>query len=100
MPEEKYRTLADHMADVVYTYADEYKERGIAEGLNPKNIVVSGNPAVDTLQRFYFSKKEKFKKMATDEFFAKRGIEKNNYYFSEPFLFWDIHYFLVFQLSL
>ncbi len=81
MPEEKYRSLADHMADVIYTYADEYKERGIAEGLNPKYIVVSGNPAVDTLERFYFSRKNKFEKMATEKFFAERGIEKNKYYF-------------------
>src|SRR5207244_614172 len=81
MPEEKYRTLADHMADVIYTYAQEYKDRGIAEGLNPKYIVVSGNPAVDILQKFYFSKIEKFKKMSTDEFFAQRDIKKNNYYF-------------------
>lgn len=81
MPEEKYRTLADHMADVVYTYAQEYKDRGVKEGLNPKYIVVSGNPAVDILNEFYFSKKEHFLKLATKEFFDKRGIEKNNYYF-------------------
>lgn len=81
MPEEKYRTLADHMADVIYTYAQEYKDRGIAEGLNPKYIVVSGNPAVDILNRFYFSKKASFDELATDDFFTKRGIKKNEYYF-------------------
>src|SRR3989344_6931566 len=81
MPEEKYRTLADHLADVIYTYAQEYKDRGVAEGLNPKYIVVSGNPSVDMLQRFYFKRKEEFDKMASDEFFAKRKIQKNKYYF-------------------
>jgi len=81
MPEEKYRMLADHLADVIYTYAQEYKERGIAEGLNPKFIVVSGNPAVDILNRFYFPRKEYFEKLANTMFFKKRGIEKNNYYF-------------------
>ncbi|MEK7572922.1 MAG: UDP-N-acetylglucosamine 2-epimerase (non-hydrolyzing) [Patescibacteria group bacterium] len=81
MPEEKYRTLADHLADVIYTYAEEYKNRGIAEGLNPKYIVVSGNPSVDMLQRFYFKRKRKFDEMADNEFFAERGIEKNKYYF-------------------
>lgn len=81
MPEEKYRTLADHLADVIYTYADEYKERGVAEGLNPKYIVVSGNPAVDILNRFYFSRKNYFSNLASNDFFEKRGIEKNNYYF-------------------
>jgi UDP-N-acetylglucosamine 2-epimerase len=81
MPEEKYRTLGDHMADVIYTYADEYKERGVAEGLNPKYIVVSGNPAVDNLNRFYFSRKKYFDKLASDDFFAKHKIKKNEYYF-------------------
>ncbi len=80
MPEEKYRTLADHLADVIYTYADEYKERGIAEGLNPNNIVVVGNPVVDILNRFYFAQKERLEKMATKTFFQSRGIADGNYY--------------------
>ncbi|MEK7533754.1 MAG: UDP-N-acetylglucosamine 2-epimerase [Patescibacteria group bacterium] len=81
LPEEKYRTLADHLADVIYTYAQGYKDQGIAEGLNPKYIVVTGHPGIDILERFYFSKKVKLEKMATEEFFAKRGLQKNNYYF-------------------
>ncbi len=80
MPEEKYRTLADHLADVIYTYADEYKDRGIAEGLNPRNIVVVGNPAVDILNKFYFSQKERLENMATKEFFQSRGVEDGKYY--------------------
>lgn len=79
MPEEKYRTLADHMADVIYTYAQEYKDRGIAEGLNPRNIVVTGHPVIDLLDTYYFSQEKRLKKIATDEFFTKRGIERNNY---------------------
>ncbi len=80
MPEEKYRTLADHMADVIYTYATEYKERGVAEGLNPKFIVVTGHPVVDLIDKYYFSQKEKLEKLATREFFAKRNIEDGKYY--------------------
>ncbi len=80
MPEEKYRTLTDHLSDVIYTYADEYKERGVAEGLNPKNIVVVGNPVVDILNNFYFKQKEKLERMATDDFFTSRGIKDGNYY--------------------
>lgn len=80
MPEEKYRTLIDHLSDVIYTYADEYKQRGIAEGLNPKNIVVVGNPTVDILNKFYFSRKKEFEKKATNQFFSKRGLEDGNYY--------------------
>jgi UDP-N-acetylglucosamine 2-epimerase len=80
MPEEKYRTISDHLADVIYTYVDEYKEQGIREGLNPSNIVVVGNPIVDVLNYYYFSQKEKFAQLAKPEFFSSRGVEKDNFY--------------------
>ena len=56
MPEEKYRTVIDHLADVIYTYFDEYKEQGVAEGLNPRNIVVIQNLIVDVLNHYYFDR--------------------------------------------
>lgn len=80
MPEEKYRTMTDHLSDVIYTYEKEYRESGIAEGLNPKNIVVTRNPIVDVLNEFYFKKKDRLEKMATYKFFQKRGIEDGKYY--------------------
>lgn len=80
MPEEKFRTLTDHLADVIYTYEEEYKERGVAEGLNPKNIVVTKNPIVDILNEFYYKQKDKLEKKATKTFFEKRKIEDGNYY--------------------
>ena len=80
MPEEKCRTLIDHLSDVIYTYEEEYKQRGIAEGLNPRNIVVTRNPIVDILNKFYFSQKKRLEKTATSQFFEKRGVEKGNYY--------------------
>src|SRR6202158_2819773 len=80
MPEEKYRTTIDHLADVIYTYFDEYKEQGVREGLNPANIVVVGNPIVDILNHYYYSRRAKFDAMATPEFFSTRGIEKNKFY--------------------
>jgi UDP-N-acetylglucosamine 2-epimerase len=80
MPEEKYRTTIDHLADVIYTYFDEYKEQGVREGLNPKNIVVVGNPIVDILNYYYFSQKSKYDAMADPEFFSSRGIEKGKFY--------------------
>lgn len=80
MPEEKYRTISDHLADVIYTYEEEYKDRGVAEGLNPKNIVVTGNPIVDILIEFYFKQKNKLEKQATPEFFMDRKIEDREYY--------------------
>lgn len=80
MPEEKYRTTIDHLADVIYTYFDEYKEQGVREGLNPRNIVVVGNPIVDILNHYYFSQKTKYEGMATPKFFSGRGIERERFY--------------------
>ena len=80
MPEEKCRTLIDHLSDVIYTYEEEYKLRGVAEGLNPENIVVVRNPIVDILNRFYFTQKSRLEKLANTDFFKKRGIQDHNYY--------------------
>jgi len=80
MPEEKYRGTIDHLADVIYTYFDEYKQQGIDEGLNPKSIVVVQNLIVDVLNAYYFEKKDFYDKLATADFFNKRGIKKNQYY--------------------
>jgi UDP-N-acetylglucosamine 2-epimerase (non-hydrolysing) len=80
MPEEKYRTTIDHLADVIYTYFDEYKEQGVREGLNPSNIVVVGNPIVDILNHYYYSQTEKYRQMAAPEFFSSRGLERSRFY--------------------
>lgn len=80
MPEEKFRTMIDHLSDVIYTYEEEYKLRGIAEGLNPNNIVVVRNPIVDILNEFYFKNENKFKIEDNSLFFKKRKIKKNEYY--------------------
>lgn len=80
MPEEKYRTTIDHLSDVIYTYFDEYKQQGVNEGLNPKNIVVIQNLIVDVLQKYYFEQKTKFDDMATPQFFKDHQVEKDEYY--------------------
>lgn len=80
MPEEKFRTMIDHLSDVIYTYEEEYKQRGIAEGLNPRNIVVTRNPIVDILNEFYFKQKKRLERQANESFFKKRGIEDGKYY--------------------
>lgn len=81
MPEEKYRTTIDHLSDVIYTYFDEYKEQGIAEGLNPDSIVVVQNLIVDVLQTYYFARKKYYDDMATESFFRQRQIKCAEYYF-------------------
>ena len=81
MPEEKYRGTIDHLSDVIYTYFDEYKEQGIAEGLNPDSIVMlGGNLIVDVLNAYYYDKKNMYDALASDLFFADRGIERGEYY--------------------
>lgn len=80
MPEEKYRGTIDHLADVIYTYFDEYKKQGVDEGLNPRSIVVIQNLIVDVLNAHYFAKKQAYDDMASDSFFAGRGLKRGEYY--------------------
>jgi UDP-N-acetylglucosamine 2-epimerase len=80
MPEEKYRTTIDHLSDVIYTYFDEYKQQGVAEGLNPKNIVVVQNLIVDVLEEYYFKRKQFYDAMAAEAFFREHHVEKGEYY--------------------
>jgi len=80
MPEEKYRGTIDHLSDVIYTYFPEYKKQGIDEGLNPNSIVLIQNLIVDVLNAYYFEKKDFYDKIASNEFFAQRGIERHEFY--------------------
>ena len=80
MPEEKYRGTIDHLADVIYTYFDEYKQQGVAEGLNPESIVLVQNLIVDVLNTYYFARKDFYDQLVTDKFFAQRGLQRNQYY--------------------
>ncbi|MCZ6674440.1 MAG: UDP-N-acetyl glucosamine 2-epimerase [Verrucomicrobia bacterium] len=80
MPEEKYRMAIDHLSDVIYTYYEEYKQQGIAEGLNPESIILTTNPIVDVLNRYYFDKKDYYDQLASDAFFQERQIEPGQYY--------------------
>lgn len=80
MPEEKYRTTIDHLSDVIYAYLNEYKQQGIAEGLNPESILVTGNPIVDVLNKYYFKRSDYYQKKADEEFFRERKLKKSEYY--------------------
>ena len=62
MPEEKYRTIADHLSDYIYAYLDSYKAQGIAEGIPNSNIIVTGNPIVDVLEEYFLSGKLRMSK--------------------------------------
>ncbi len=79
MPEEKYRTLIDHLSDVIYAYFDEYKTQGVAEGLNPANIVVVGNLIVDVLQAYYFAHQTRYAALAR-QVLSRHGLREHGYY--------------------
>ena len=49
MPEEKYRTVIDHLSDRIYAYLDSYKQQGLNEGISKNIIKVTGNPIVDII---------------------------------------------------
>lgn len=80
MPEEKYRGTIDHLADVIYTYFPEYKDQGVAEGLNPKSIVVVQNLIVDVLNKYYYDRKKHYDALATEQYFRERKIERGQFY--------------------
>ena len=80
MPEEKYRSIIDHLSDIIYTYYPEYKTQGINEGINPKAIVVVTNPIVDILNKYFFDKKKFFDKLSNQDFFNSRKLEKKKYF--------------------
>jgi UDP-N-acetylglucosamine 2-epimerase (non-hydrolysing) len=62
MPEEKYRTIIDHLSDRVYAYLDGYKNQGLKEGISEQIIKVTGNPIVDIINenRNLFESGDKF----------------------------------------
>ena len=86
MPEEKYRTIADHLSDYIYAYLDSYKAQGVAEGIPDSNIIVTGNPIVDVLEEYFLSGKLRMNK---DNF---NSLLENKYnVFNEEFLVMTCH---------
>jgi len=72
MPEEKYRTIADHLSDRIYAYLPDYKLQGIAEGIPDSNILVTGNPIVDVLNEYFLSKKLRLPDEEIDQLLASK----------------------------
>ena len=79
MPEEKYRTIADHLSDVIYAYLPSYAEQGIAEGIAESSIVVTGNPIVDVLEQYFLSGKLRMSPGERASLFADLGIANRPY---------------------
>lgn len=51
MPEEKNRTVVDHLATLHFCYTEEHRENLLREGIDARSIWVVGNPIVDVLMR-------------------------------------------------
>ena len=81
MPEEKYRTIADHLSDLIYCYLEDYKYQGIAEGIPDSNIVVTGNPIVDVIQEYFLTGKLKMTDMQISELLLEKYNIKNRDFF-------------------
>lgn len=80
MPEEKYRTVADHLSDLIYAYLDEYKSQGILEGLDAERIVVTGNPIVDVLNEYFLSGQIRMDSSEKASLLAAMDVTVDNYF--------------------
>jgi len=76
MPEEKYRTVIDHLSDVIYAYLPSYKRQGVAEGLDERNIVVTGNPIVDVLQHYFLSGRIRLSNAESSDLLSRYGVKR------------------------
>jgi UDP-N-acetylglucosamine 2-epimerase (non-hydrolysing) len=78
MPEEKCRTVIDHLSDVIYTYFPEYKLQGVAEGIPENKIVVIKNLIVDVLDNYYTPKRSEYE-IKGKALASEMGIEGSFY---------------------
>ena len=79
MPEEKYRTVADHLSDLIYAYLDEYKSQGLLEGLEDERIIVTGNPIVDVLETYFLSGRIRMLSADKQSFFESFKITEKKF---------------------
>lgn len=71
MPEEKIRTISDHLSDMIYCYLPRYKEILLREGISSFRIKVVGNTIDDALREFV--------PKASMSIFKRLGVKKGNY---------------------
>ncbi len=79
MPEERNRTIIDHISDRIYAYLTEYKDQGIDEGIPEDRILVTGNPIVDVVQRYFQSGSIRLPRSQAQELFSHVGVVANNF---------------------
>lgn len=62
-PEEMYRRLTDHLADLCFAPTQKAKENLLKEGKEEKRVFVTGNTVIDSL--LYIEEKQKDRKIQT-----------------------------------
>ena len=80
MPEEKFRTTIDHLSDRVYAYLEEYKQQGVLEGLDPDNIMVTGNPIVDVLEHYFTSGRVRLGEDSVSALLSRYGVSSKRFF--------------------
>jgi len=80
MPEEKFRTTIDHLADVIYAYLPEYKQQGVLEGLDPDRIIVTGNPIVDVLEQYFISGAVRMGESEVGSYLVSLGVTTDKFW--------------------
>ena len=73
MPEDKNRTLIDHLSSVLLPYTDYSRENLIRENIHPSKIYVIGNPIVEVIE-YYLPKIEK------SNILKKMKLKKNDFF--------------------
>lgn len=81
MPEEKNRMVVDHLSDFIYAYLESYKKQGISEGIPSSNIIVTGNPIVDVLKKYFISGELRMSPDDLHEMLSKKyNVNKLDFY--------------------
>lgn len=73
VPEEINRRIVDHVADINLPYSQIAREYLLAEGIDPRTVIVTGSPMNEVLA--YYAKK-----IASSDAIRRLDLERNRYF--------------------